>query len=146
MTAWIEMLTMPNMSAGTTSLSWVLAAKNPQALAEFYAQALGCTCRSGLSDQHWMVSLPTGGTLQIYRPSRLRPWPIRGAALAPCFQRVGSDHPETELGHWIEQLEALGARRREAARLESFGAECWMEDPEEQPFLTLVLPRRSVGS
>ena len=146
MTAWIEMLTMPNMSAGTTSLSWVLAAKNPQALAEFYAQALGCTCRSGLSDQHWMVALPTGGTLQIYRPSRLRPWPIRGAALAPCFQRVGSDHPETELGHWIEQLEALGAKRREAARLESFGAECWMEDPEEQPFLTLVLPQRSVGS
>ena len=146
MTAWIEMLTMPNMSAGTTSLSWVLAAKNPQALAEFYAQALGCTCRSGLSDQHWRVSLPTGGTLQIYRPSRLRPWPIRGAALAPCFQRVGSDHPETELGHWIEQLEALGAKRREAARLESFGAECWMEDPEEQPFLTLVLPQRSVGS
>jgi hypothetical protein len=146
MTAWIEMLTMPNMSAGTTSLSWVLAAKNPQALAEFYAQALVCTCRSGLSNQHWMVSLPTGGTLQIYRPSRLRPWPIRGAALAPCFQRVGSDHPETELGHWIEQLEALGARRREAARLESFGAECWMEDPEEQPFLTLVLSQRSVGS
>ena len=108
MTAWIEMLTMPNMSAGTTSMSWVLAANNPQSLAEFYAEALGCSCRVGLSDQHWMVSLPTGGTLQIYRPSRQRPWPVRGAALAPCFQRIGTDHPETELGCWIEQLEALG--------------------------------------
>ncbi len=146
MTAWIEMLTMPNMSAETTSMSWVLAANNPQTLAEFYAKALGCTCRTGLSDQHWIVSLPTGGTLQIYRPSRERPWPVRGAALAPCFQRIGTDQLETELGRWIELLEALGARRREVARLESFGAECWMEDPEGQPFLTLMLPQGALGS
>ena len=146
MTAWNEMLTTTNMSAETTSLSWVLAANNPQSLAEFYAKALGCSCRAGLSDQHWMVSLPTGGTLQIYCPSRQRPWPVRGAALSPCFQRIGTDHPETELGSWIQQLEALGARRREAARLESFGAECWMEDPEGQPFLTLVLPQGALNS
>jgi hypothetical protein len=146
MTAWFEMLTLPTMSAETTSLSWVLAANNPQSLAEFYAKALGCSCRAGLSDQHWMVSLPMGGTLQIYRPSRQRPWPVRGAALAPCFQRIGNKHPDAELGGWIEQLEALGARRREAARLESFGAECWMEDPEGQPFLTLVLQPGSIGS
>ena len=114
MTAWNEMLTTTNMSAEKTSLSWVLAANNPQSLAEFYAKALGCSCRAGLSDQHWMVSLPTGGTLQIYCPSRQRPWPVRGAALSPCFQRIGTDHPETELGGWIQQLEALGARRREA--------------------------------
>ena len=114
MTAWNEMLTTTNMSAEKASLSWVLAANNPQSLAEFYAKALGCSCRAGLSDQHWMVSLPTGGTLQIYCPSRQRPWPVRGAALSPCFQRIGTDHPETELGGWIQQLEALGARRREA--------------------------------
>ena len=146
MPAWIEMLTMPPMSAETTSLSWVLAANNPQSLAEFYANALGCSCRQGLSEQHWMVSLPTGGTLQIYRPSRQRPWPVQGAALAPCFQRIGTDYPETELAGWIEQLEVLGARRRETARLESFGAECWMEDPEGQPFLTLVLQQGALSS
>ena len=146
MTAWNEMLTTTNMSAEKASLSWVLAANNPQSLAEFYAKALECSCRAGLSDQHWMVSLPTGGTLQIYCPSRQRPWPVRGAALSPCFQRIGTDHPETELGRWIQQLETLGARRREAARLESFGAECWMEDPEGQPFLTLVLPQAALGS
>ena len=146
MTAWIEMLSMPTMSAETTSLSWVLAANNPQSLADFYANALGCACRQGLSDQHWMLSLPMGGTLQIYRPSRQRPWPVQGAALAPCFQRIGTDHPETELAGWIEQLEGLGARRRETTRLESFGAECWMEDPEGQPFLTLVLTQGSTGS
>ncbi len=146
MTAWFEMLTMPKMSAETTSMSWVLAANNPQSLAEFYAKALGCSCRSGLSDQHWMVSLPMGGTLQIYRPSRQRTWPVRGAALAPCFQRIKHEHPDTELEHWIEELEALGARRSETARLESFGAECWMEDPEGQPFLTLVLQQGAVGS
>jgi len=146
MTAWNEMLTTTKMSAEKASLSWVLAANNPQSLAEFYAKALGCSCRAGLSDQHWMVSLPTGGTLQIYCPSRQQPWPVRGAALSPCFQRIGTDHPETELGGWIQQLEALGARRREAARLESFGAECWMEDPEGQPFLTLVLPQGALNS
>lgn len=146
MTAWIEMLTLPTMPAETTSLSWVLAASHPPSLAEFYANALGCSCRKGLSDQHWIVSLPTGGTLQVYRPSSQRPWPVRGAALAPCFQRLASEDPETELAHWVAQLEVLGAQRREAPRLESFGAECWMEDPEGQPFLTLVLPRGALNS
>ena len=139
MTAWIEMWTTVSMSVETTSMSWVLAAHNPQKLAEFYAQALNCSCRAGLSDQHWTVSLPTGGTLQVYRPSRRRPWPIRGAAMAPCLQRKSNSRAETELETWIRQLEGLGAQRREHTRLESFGAECWMEDPEGQPFLTLVL-------
>ena len=146
MTAWIEMLSVLNMSNEATALSWVLAAKNPQSLAAFYAKALGSSYRSGLSDKHWLVSLPSGGTLQVYCPSSQRPWPVRGAAMAPCLQRTGNDKAEAELGRWIKQLESLGARRREPSRLESFGAECWMEDPEGQPFLTLVLQQGSLDS
>ncbi len=147
MTAWIDMLILLNMTKGETSLSWVLAANNPQSLAQFYARALGGSFRSGLSEHHWMVSLPNGQMLQVYRPSSQRPWPVRGAALSPCFQRSGIDNnPEADLEQWVKHLESLGARRRESSRLESFGAECWMEDPEGQPFLTLILQQGSFDS
>ena len=135
------------MTKAETSLSWVLAANNPQSLAQFYAKALSCSFRAGLSEHHWMVALPNGEVLQVYRPSNKRPWPVRGAALSPCFQRSHNDgNPEAELEKWVTHLESLGARRREPLRLESFGAECWMDDPEGQPFLTLILQQGSVDS
>ena len=60
--------------------------------------------------------------------------------LAPCLQRQVDADPLAALTTWQEQVVALGGRSTEPARLEPFGAECWMEDPEGQRFLLLVLP------
>ena len=75
------------MSAEATSLSWILASRQPRQLAGFYAELLNTSVRSGLAEHHWIVPLGTSGTLQIYTPSRNRPWPSSGSVLAPCLQR-----------------------------------------------------------
>lgn len=134
------------MKADDISVSWVLASRKPKQLAKFYADLLGTSPKPGLADHHWMVSLPSQGTLQIYTPSRSRPWPASGAALAPCLQRKAETDPLRELRAWQSHVIQLGGRSTEEPRLESFGAECWLEDPEGQKFLLLVLRSRSEAS
>ena len=128
------------MSAEVTSLSWILASRQPRQLAGFYAQLLNTHVRSGLAEHHWIVPLGPSGSLQIYTPSRNRPWPSSGSVLAPCLQRQVETDPLEALTTWQEQVMALGGRSTDPPRLEPFGAECWMEDPEGQRFLLLVLP------
>ena len=126
------------MNAEDISLSWVLASRRPAQLAKFYADLLGTSPRPGMADHHWIVPLPAQGTLQIYTPSRGRPWPAIGSALAPCLQRRVQTDPLQELQAWHQHVIDLGGRSSEEPRQESFGAECWLEDPEGQRFLLLV--------
>jgi len=126
------------MNAEDISLSWVLASRRPAQLAKFYADLLGTSPRPGMADHHWIVTLPAQGTLQIYTPSRGRPWPAIGSALAPCLQRRVQTDPLQELQAWHQHVIDLGGRSSEEPRQESFGAECWLEDPEGQRFLLLV--------
>ena len=121
------------------TLSWVLAARDPQRLAAFYAGLLQTEARKGLAEHHWIVPLPEGGSLQIYTPSRRRPWPASGAVLAPCLQRVTSHNSLEDLRSWRDGVIALGGSSTEEPRQESFGAECWLKDPEGQRFLLLVI-------
>ncbi len=128
------------MPGEVTSLSWILASRHPRQLAGFYAELLNTSVRSGLAEHHWIVPLGDAGSLQIYTPSRSRPWPASGSVLAPCLQRQVNSDPLAALTSWQEQVITLGGQSSEAPRLEPFGAECWMEDPEGQRFLLLVLP------
>ena len=120
------------------SVSWVLAARAPQRLAAFYAGLLQTEVHAGLAEHHWIVPLPEGGSLQIYTPSSSRGWPTSGFVLAPCLQRVTSQSPMDELRSWREEVIAMGGSSAEDPRQESFGAECWLMDPEGQRFLLLV--------
>lgn len=134
------------MDKPTPSLSWVLAARDPQRLAAFYAGLLQTEAQAGLADHHWIVPLPAGGSLQIYTPSRHRPWPASGAVLAPCFQRSTTNTPLEELWSWRADVIAMGGGSTEDPRQESFGAECWLKDPEGQSFLLLVTRSRDCSS
>lgn len=134
------------MDQSGTSLSWILASRRPERLAWFYADLLGTRPKPGLAAHHWIVPFQGGGTLQIYTPSRQRPWPVSGCALAPCLQRRAQHDPLMELQNWQAQVIGLGGRSAEEPRQESFGAECWMEDPEGQRFLMLVLTTESANS
>ena len=121
-----------------SSITWVLAARDPESLAWFYAGAFGTTADRGLSQQHWRVPLADGGCLEIYRPSRSRPFPERGRTLAPCLKLSACEQPLEQLEACLPELIAPGASVQQPPRLEPFGAEAWLEDPEENPLLVVV--------
>ena len=121
-----------------SSITWVLAAHNPESLARFYATAFGTIAEPGFSSQHWRVPLADGGCLEIYRPSRSRPFPERGRTLAPCLKLSACEHPLVQLGACLPELIASGTRVQQPPRLEPFGAEAWLEDPEENPLLVVA--------
>lgn len=110
----------------------VLASDTPARLAAFYAALCGREAAETAGSGVWTLNLPTGGLLQIYRPSRLRPQPPAAARLALCLhcgdvQALG------------EQALALGARVDEPLRREVFGDELWLRDPEGNRLLLLSL-------
>ena len=140
LTASLQTRDHVGMTGDDIALTWVLAARRPELLARFYADLLGTNPKPGVAAHHWIVPLHGQGSLQIYTPSRNRPWPAAGSALAPCLQRRAKADPLLELQTWQQRVIQLGGRSTEEPRLESFGAECWLEDPEGQRFLLLVLP------
>ena len=118
----------------------VLAADDPQAQAQFYAALLGCSPVPGMHARHWRLPWPAGGWLEIYAPSRARPQPRATGRLALCLQRVAAADASAALGDWIARAEILGARRLEEPRLEPFGLEVWLLDPEGNRLLLLLRP------
>ena len=122
----------------STQISWVLAAHNPQELACFYGNLLGRCPEAGLSQHHWLVSL--GGTLnlEIYRPSRKRPFPAQGRTLSLCLRQQPSQDPQSSLQRVLDESLKLGASILERPRLEFFGAEAWITDPEGNAVLLMV--------
>ena len=121
--------------------SIVLAAEDPEALAHFYGALLEAEPLPGGSDTHWRVPWVAGGFLEVYRPARSRPQPRRQGRLALCLQRQadGAD-PQTLLKVWLDSALAVGASVLDPPRLEPFGAEAWVLDPEGNRLLLLVLP------
>ena len=121
----------------STNLSWALAAEDPQRLASFYAALLERPQQEGFSKSHCVVDLAGGGRLEIYSPSRQRPFPLRGRAMAPCLRLASSDVPLEDLQHQLPAWLTLGASLIEPARQEAFGAEVWLADPEGNPVLVV---------
>jgi len=121
----------------------VLAADNPSELARFYADLLAVAPLQGQGPSHWRVPWPAGGFLEIYAPSHSRPQPRQSGRLAACLQRsvAGSNrHQEAMalLQAWLTTAIQLGACLQEGPRLEAFGAEAWLLDPEANRLLLLV--------
>jgi hypothetical protein len=121
--------------------SIVLAADDPAALARFYGALLQVVPLPGLSSTHWRVPWPAGGVLELYAPSRGRSQPRQQGRVALCLQRpsAGAD-PMAALEGWITEAQGLGGAVLDPPRLESFGAEAWLVDPEGNRLLLLVLP------
>ena len=125
-------------------ISWVLAAEDPARLASFYSELLQATVKPGVAKHHCIVEFSDGTRLEIYRPSRQRPFPIRGRALAPCLKLASSKEPLPELQRLLRGALQCGGSLLDEARLEPFGAEAWVHDPEGNPLLLLV-PLASAG-
>lgn len=133
-------MTTETTTAATTGATIVLAADHPAALAAFYADLMGVEAEPGLSSSHWRLPWPPGGWLELYAPSRSRPRPRSEGRLALCLQHSaeGAD-PMPALSTWAQAAITRGATLREPPRRESFGAECWLLDPEGNRLLLLML-------
>ena len=119
--------------------SLVLAADDSRTLASFYGTLLGCQPKAGFSATHWRLTWPGGGPLEIYEPSQARPLPRQIGRLSLCLHQDCSDkRPLAQLQGWIDSALASGAILEQAPRLEPFGAEAWLLDPEGNRLLLLV--------
>ena len=125
-------------------ISWVLAAEDSARLARFYSELFQAALKPGVADHHCIVQFSDGTQLEIYRPSRRRPFPARGLALAPCLRLPPSQEPLPELQRLLTNALQRGGSLLEEARLEPFGAEAWIHDPEGNPLL-LLAPLASVA-
>jgi hypothetical protein len=71
---------------------------------------------------------------------------VAGRALSVCLKLPVHHTPLIELDYHVSHAIGLGASVVEPARLEPFGAECWMNDPEGNAFLMLIPIARSERS
>ena len=126
-------------------ISWVLAAKDSATLARFYSELFQAKLNPGVADHHCIVEFGNGTRLEIYRPSRKRSFPTRGRALAPCLRLDPSLDPLPELQSLLSTALERGGSLLEEARVEAFGAEAWIKDPEGNPLL-LLAPLASADS
>ena len=119
-------------------ISWVLAAEDSARLAKFYSELFQATLKPGVAKHHCIVQFSDGTQLEIYQPSRRRPFPARGRALAPCLRLCPSHEPLPELQRLLSNAQQRGGSPLEEARLEPFGAEAWIHDPEGNALLLLA--------
>ena len=126
-------------------ISWVLAAEDSARLATFYSELFHATLRPGVAEHHCIVQFSDGTQLEIYRPSRRRSFPARGQVLAPCLRLPPSREPLPELQRLLSNALQRGGSLMEEARLEPFGAEAWIHDPEGNALL-LLAPLASTAS
>ncbi len=119
-------------------LSFIFASNKPKKLAEFYSFALQAEIQRGISKDHWFISNPHGIKIQFYLPSRNRQTLTALNSMGLCLQGAASADPLVAIEQWSELLASKGALSTERARLESFGAESWMKDPEGNAFLLLI--------
>ena len=119
-------------------VSWVIASERPKELAEFYAFVINGEIREGKNNQHFLIVDPTGLKIHIYRPSEKCTWQKMGHASSICMATKPSLDPLSEIEEWSSRLISNGATVVEGPRVESFGAESWIADPEGNYFLILA--------
>ncbi len=119
-------------------ISYIIASQKPRELAEFYSNVSDTSISEGISSTHFVISKSHEFKIQIYCPSKNRLFLHRGMNTAVCFHRKSNLDLLEVLTEWSESLILLGAKVLEVPKLESFGAEAWMLDPDLNPFLIIV--------
>ena len=123
---------------------FVIAASLPLKLAEFYASAFEGELKSGYTSDDFCVCLPGGVNLYIYKPSRNSQKLHRDSFTSLCLHSDAKDKPLDYLKHWLKTLVLKGSSVSVEPKLEAFGAEAWLKDPEGNRFL-LFVPHKNGG-
>ena len=119
-------------------VSTVIAAHHPRELAEFYASFNDVEVVEGINNNHFVLFLPNGLKIEFYKPSKASSWPEKGRSCALCFKKEPSSDSLQSLNDWSSELIGLGGKLLTDVKVQSFGAEVWLLDPEGNVFLILV--------
>tara|TARA_Y100001968_G_scaffold184432_1_gene168959 strand:+ start:56 stop:457 length:402 start_codon:yes stop_codon:yes gene_type:complete len=118
--------------------SFVIASRKPRELADFYAKVNNVKlCLDGESD-FYEVILQDGLKLRIYKPSLSQEFSTGGRSASLCFQKSPSNDPFHSLQTWSLQITKYGGKIVSDLKLEPFGAEGWVSDPDGNNFLIFI--------
>ena len=132
------LLVLGNFWMFAIQLSLVIASEQPQRLSEFYSFATNGDLQPGKNNHHYLIVHENGMNIQIYKPSEKRSFSNSSRRSALCLQQPPSLRPLIAIKEWSKRLETMGAVINEQPRLEPFGAESWMIDPEGNHLLIFV--------
>ncbi len=117
----------------------LISSSEPENLGRFYSLVMGLNLSEGLSTKHFIIKCRNFQSINFLKPSkqslksRFSP-----PAMAICFESKGSQHPVKTLENLIKEIIFLGGKLMEGPIIETFGAEAWFADIEDNYFLVFV--------
>ena len=120
------------------NINFVIASKNPKELSGFYAKINSDKACKGFNASHYFISLSNRSKIHFYRPNKNHEWQRKGNSTSLCFQGEPSMEPSTIIKSWTSEILKIGGSLLGKPKLENFGSEQWMLDPEGNQFLILV--------
>ena len=128
----------------TQHFGFVIASSLPLKLAEFYSFAFEGELKSGYTNDDFSVSLPGGVNIYIYKPSRIFKELHKDSFTSLCVHSDAKEKPLDYLKDWLKTLVLKGSSVSVEPKLDDFGAEAWLKDPDGNRFL-LFVPQKNRG-
>ncbi len=122
----------------------LIACKNPKKLSKFYSLIFNSAVSEGMTDSDYELINNNPYQMAFYKPSS-RPDSNRKTppSVAICLQKKPSSDPESVIADWVKEVVSYGGTLFNGPDLESFGAEAWMLDVEDNKFLIFVPYKRA---
>ena len=127
------------------NINFVIASENPKELSDFYAKINSAKAIKGFNSTHYFISLSDRSEIHFYRPNENHEWDRKGNSTSLCFQGEPSEDPVENIEMWTSEILKIGGTVMGTAKLDQFGSEQWILDPEGNQFLILT-PYPSKGS
>ena len=120
------------------NINFVIASENPKELSAFYSKINSDKANKGLNSAHYFISLSDRSKIHFYKPKENNEWQRKGNSVSLCFQGEPSEDPLKRIKRWTSEISKIGGSPMGHPKLENFGSEQWMFDPEGNQFLILV--------
>ncbi len=122
-----------------TNTSFLVACTNPRKLSKFYSSVIDSSVSKGFSENSYEIRDECLCQISFYKPSsNIGSNRIKPPSLAICFQKEPSLNPQSVIDSWVDDVLCHGGKLIEGPVLDSFGAEAWMSDEEDNKFLIFV--------
>ncbi|WP_269622869.1 hypothetical protein [Prochlorococcus marinus] len=124
--------------------SFLISTSKPKELSTFYSSLFSKKVEEGFDSNHCSINAHSSLQITFYKPSSNRiPSDMRCPPISLCFEKPASKEPLIVLNNWLEEVISLGATLIEKPKLESFGAEAWVLDIDQNKVLLYVPYKKS---